>query len=316
MIRAALVAGVALFAVACGYVGDPLPPALNIPQPVQDLRAQQVESKIEAAFTIPVKTTENLAITDIAAVEIRIGRIPEGGWNQETWAATAKPIAVDSNKPGPAETTIDVREFAGQEVVLAVRMANKKGRSSAWSNLVTLRVENPVITPTEFIADSAANGAVLAWKGWDGPVIVYRDGAAIGEGTNGQFADPRALLGKVYSYEIQARGDKALGRKTGPKALTVEDRFPPAAPTGLNVVAGSGTLELSWNPNPEADILGYTVQRAAGDGTFVAVANQLDAPAFTDRDVQRGARYRYMVSAIDLRKNQSATSQEVEITVP
>ena len=202
-----------------------------------------------------------------------------------------------------------------QNIVIAVRLANHKGRASAWSNLFALHIEPSVLTPA-FAAGSAPNGAILTWSGHPGPVIVYRDGAAIGEGTNGQFADPRALLGKVYNYEIQARGDKALGRKTGPKTLTVEDRFPPAAPTGLNVVAGAGTVELSWNPNPEADILGYTVQRAAGDGKFAAVANQLDAPAFTDRDVQRGARYRYMVAAIDLRKNQSVTSQEVEITVP
>jgi hypothetical protein len=46
------------------------------------------------------------------------------------------------------------------------------------------------------------------------------------------------------------------------------------------------------------------------------VANYLDAPAYTDRDVQRGVRYRYQVSALDLRKNQSAISQEVELTVP
>ena len=314
--RADLVAGVALFAVSCGYVGDPLPPALNIPQPVQDLRAQQVESSIEASFTIPLKTTENLTITDIAAVEIRVGRMPEAGWNQDAWAAAAKAIAVDANKPGPAETSFDVREFAGQEVVLAVRMANRKGRSSAWSNLVTLRVETPVITPADFVADSAPDGAILSWKGYDGPVIVYRDGAVVGEGFGGKFADPRALLGKTYNYEIQARGDKAQGRKTGPKALAVEDRFPPAAPTGLNVVAAAGTLELSWNPNPEADILGYAVLRALADGSFAPVANQLDAPAFTDRDVRRGARYRYKVTALDLRKNQSGTSQEVEITVP
>ena len=310
------VAGVALFAVSCGYVGDPLPPALNIPQPVQDLRAQQVESKIDASFTIPLKTTENLAITDIAAVEIRVGRAPEGGWNPDAWAAAAKAIAVDANKPGPAETSFDAREFAGEVVVLAVRTANRKGRSSAWSNRVTLRVETPVITPGDFVADSAPNGSVLSWNGYDGPVIVYRDGAAIGEGSNGRFADPRALLGKVYTYEIQARGDKAHGRKTGPKSLTVEDRFPPAAPSGLTVVAGAGTVELSWNPNPEPDILGYAVLRAIGDGKFAAVASQLDAPAFTDRDVQRGSRYRYMVTALDLRKNQSVTSQEVEITVP
>jgi hypothetical protein len=310
------VAGLALLAISCGYIGDPLPPALNIPQPVQDLRAQQVESKIDASFTIPLKTTENLPITDVASVEIRVGRMPVGGWNQDAWAAAAKPIAVDAHTPGPAVASFDVREFAGQEVALAVRTANKKGRSSAWSNIITLLVEAAVITPAEFIADSAPNGAILTWNGWKGPTIVYRDGAVIGEGLNGQFTDVRALLGKVYQYEIQARGDKALGRKTGPKTLTVEDRFPPAAPTGLNVVAGAGTLELSWNPNPEPDILGYIVQRAIGDGKLTTVANQVDAPAFTDRDVQTGTRYRYAVSALDLRKNQSLTSQEVEITAP
>ena len=42
----------------------------------------------------------------------------------------------------------------------------------------------------------------------------------------------------------------------------------------------------------------------------------MDAPAYTDSKIERGARYRYQVTAIDLRKNQSQTSQEVEITVP
>jgi len=310
------VAGVAVLAVSCGYVGDPLPPALNIPQPVQDLRAQQVEAKVDAAFTIPPKTTENLAITDLTTVEIRVGPSPQGAWDVHAWAAGAKAIAVPADKPGPVETSFDIRDFIGREVVIAVRMANKKGRSSAWSNLVSLRIETPVVTPTEFIADSAPNGAVLTWKGFAGPVIVYRDGSAAGEGSNGQFNDPRALLGKTYSYEIQARGEKALGRRSEAKTVTIEDRFPPAAPTGLNVVAGAGTLEISWNPNPEADVLGYIVQRAAGDGAFSVVANLLDAPAFTDRDVQRGTRYRYKVSALDLRKNQSVLSQEVEIIVP
>ena len=84
----------------------------------------------------------------------------------------------------------------------------------------------------------------------------------------------------------------------------------------MQVGAGAGPLELSWNPNPESDILGYIVLRASGAGQFTEVANYLDAPAFTDRDVQRGVRYRYKVTALDLRKNQSVTSQEVEITVP
>ena len=316
MRRAALALTVAMAAASCGYIGDPLPPALNIPNPVQDLRAQQVESRLELAFTIPPKTTENLPLTDIATVELRVGRLPEGTWNIDTWAAGAKAVRVDAAKPGPVETDADVREFAGAEVALAVRMANKKGRSSAWSNVVTMRVETPVVTPAEFDADSAPNGAVVTWKGYDGPVMVFRNGTLVGEGAKGTYFDARAELGKSYQYEIQARGDKAQGKRVGPKTVTVEDRFAPGPPGGLNVVAGAGTVELSWNPNPENDISGYAVQRAEGAGAFSVVAAFVEAPAYTDRNVQRGMRYRYTVTAIDLRKNESGKSQEVEITVP
>jgi hypothetical protein len=314
--RVCLIAALALSAVSCGYVGDPLPPALNIPQPVQDLKLQQVESRLEAAFTIPPKTTENLPITAIATVELRIGRMPRNGWNVDEWAAAAKPIAVDASEPGPVETSADIREFANSEIVAAVRMANKKGRASAWSNFVTVRIEPPVVTPAGFLADSAPNGALLTWQGHPGPVVVFRNGEPIGEGAAGRFLDPRALLGRTYEYQIQARGNKAFGRKSAPQKLTVIDRFPPAPPTGLNLAAGANTVELSWSPNPESDILSYTVFRASGSGPFTQVASSLDAPAFTDRDVKSGIRYRYKVAALDLRNNQSPNSQEVEITVP
>jgi len=311
-----MVAVVGVLAVSCGYVGDPLPPALNIPQPVQDLRAQQVETAVNVNFTIPQRTTENLPITDIAAVELRIGRIPDAGWNQDAWASGAKAVAIDAAKPGPAEGSADVREFAGHEVVIGVRMANRKGRASVWSNFVNLHIETPVVTPADFVADSAPNGALITWKTHTGPMLVFRDGDPAGEGKEGKFVDTRAALGKTYKYEIQARGEKALGKRSSAKEVTIVDRFPPTAPAGLNIAAGAGTVELSWNPNPETDILGYIVQRATGNGTFAEVANYIDAPAYTDRSVERGVRYRYVVLALDLRKNTSPISQEVEITVP
>ena len=147
-------------------------------------------------------------------------------------------------------------------------------------------------------------------------VTVFRNGTQVGEGAKGRYFDARAELGKTYRYEIQARGEKAQGKRVGPKEVTVEDRFAPGPPAGLNVVAGGGTVELSWNPNPENDIAGYAVQRAGGAGAYGVAAPFVEAPAFTDRNVQRGMRYRYTVTAIDLRKNESGKSQEVEITVP
>lgn len=311
-----MVAGLAVFAVSCGYVGDPMPPALNIPQPVQDLSAQQVESRLEINFTLPGETTDKLPVKDISAVELRLGPAPVGGWNLDAWASAARPVALKDREPGPAAASVDVTSFVGQEIVLAVRSANRKGRASAWSNLVSLRIEPPVQTPAAFTAASAPAGALLRWTGFDGPVIVYRDDEVIGEGRNGTFADETAVLGRSYRYQLQARGENARGKISAPVSLTIEDRFPPAAPSGLTIAAGAGTVEVSWNPNPEPDILGYTILRAVGDGPFVELAGILDAPAYTDRSVARGLRYRYKVGATDLRGNQSPTSQEVEMTVP
>lgn len=46
----------------CGYVGDPMPPALNIPMRVIDLNAEQVGARMKLRFTIPDLTTEKLPV--------------------------------------------------------------------------------------------------------------------------------------------------------------------------------------------------------------------------------------------------------------
>ena len=43
---------------ACGYVGPPMPPTLDIPVTITDFRAWESGDNIEFAFTLPDKTTE------------------------------------------------------------------------------------------------------------------------------------------------------------------------------------------------------------------------------------------------------------------
>lgn len=309
------VASVFGLAASCGYVGDPLPPAFNIPRHVQDLRAVQVGRNLEVQFTIPAKTTEDLPVKNLSRVELRAGRMPVGGWNMDRWLESSKLSAVEKSESGPAEAAVDVAEFAGSEVVVAVRMANAKGRLSAWSNLVTLRIEAPVTAP-KFIADSAPEGAEVKWSGFDGNVIVYREGEKIGESATGRFFDARAELGKTYTFSIQASRGAALSEKSAPVSVKIEDRFPPAAPTGLTAAAGPGTVELSWARGMEPDLSHYLVMRAVGGESEFTNIGRVDVPAFTDRDSKPGSRYRYTVIAVDFRNNQSNPSAAVEILIP
>src|ERR1035438_1387784 len=63
----------ALLLTGCGYVGEPLPPALRRPVLVNDLAAVQVGSNIVIQFTIPKITTEDLPIKGGEDIELRVG---------------------------------------------------------------------------------------------------------------------------------------------------------------------------------------------------------------------------------------------------
>ncbi len=83
----------------CGYVGDPLPPALNIPKPVEDLRVVQVGDKLLVDFTIPLQTTEGLPVRDLGPIELRIG--PGGSpFDQGQWAAFGARNSADRGQAG------------------------------------------------------------------------------------------------------------------------------------------------------------------------------------------------------------------------
>src|SRR5579864_312056 len=120
--------------VGCGTIGEPLYPALNIPSRVTDLTAVERGDRIEINFTIPPLTTEGQAIKEIGGVELRVGPVAGASFNVNNWANTANRIDVHpSEHPGPVHAESPVREFVGKDLVVAVRVANVKGRNSEWS---------------------------------------------------------------------------------------------------------------------------------------------------------------------------------------
>ena len=95
-------------------------------------------------------------------------------------------------------------------------------------------------------------------------------------------------------------------------------------PTGLAAVAtpaenGAGpAIDLSWQPDTEADLAGYAVYRREGDGPWqrVSPAQALVGPGFHDTNVQPGHSYEYAVTAIGQNGRESARSAPAEETTP
>ena len=76
------------------------------------------------------------------------------------------------------------------------------------------------------------------------------------------------------------------------------------------------SIEVSWQRSPEPDLKGYYVYRSVNGGAFERQADLLTVPAFSDRTVEHGKSYRYQVSALDQKNNESARSPVAEVTFP
>ena len=97
--------------------------------------------------------------------------------------------------------------------------------------------------------------------------------------------------------------------------------FPPAVPTGLQAVflrvGQSPFVDLIWSPDTEADLAGYNVYRREENGEPAKLTSEpVKAPASRDRNEQSGKQYFYSVSAVDVRGNESARSEEASERVP
>jgi hypothetical protein len=235
----------------------------------------------------------------------------------------------------------------------AVEVLNDRGKSAGLSNQVRIPLAPTLPPPTDLRVDVTVNGPVLRWTEQSrrpevGNTQDYEFRYRIYRRANGQpnylviaevpSQGPQYVLPdtsfeweKSYEYKINsvtgipASAGRAQTEIEGDDSpitkATVHDIFPPATPSGLQAVfSGVGQkpfIDLSWAPNTESDLAGYTVYRHEKGQQPVALNKEsVKAPAFRDDDVQPGHTYYYLVQAVDIRGNASETSQETSESVP
>jgi len=146
--------------------------------------------------------------------------------------------------------------------------------------------------------------------------------------------DRDVVLGNSYEYRAERVVRESVegsiveleGELSAPIRVDALDVFPPAVPVGLVAVgmsadAASGTpgsIDLSWQPNSEADLAGYEVYRREDQAPWQRVSGEqpVVGPAFHDAHVLPGHTYRYGVSAIDKAGHESGRSAEASETLP
>jgi hypothetical protein len=306
-----------------GYIGPIQAPALDTPIPVSDLRAIEYGEEIIAGFTIPKLTTEGLDLTSLRSVDLYAGPAGPAADNPNSWFPTATHYSVTASAPGALERRFPAQAWIGKDVVLRVRSTGPKGRASLWSLPAVLSVIAPLRRPTDLKAESRKDGVHLTWSG-AGPK--YRILRAVADGKPEQLADtdkPEYLddssqFGMRYQYMVLAFADeKQQSVVSDPLSTpTLVDPFAPEAPAGITAATGVNTIELEWERSTEADFKGYNVFRSVDGGPYEKVASTIDAPTYSDKNVQPGKTYRYAISAVDLLGNESARSEPVPAALP
>jgi hypothetical protein len=318
-------AAAALLLSACGYIGEPMSPLLNIPIRVTDLAAVQRGAVVIFQFTVPILTTEGKQAR-IGQIEIRAGESGQGTFNTNEWASRSKRIDVDFNKQKHILREIPAAPWVGKDLVLAVKVYGVNKRDAGWSNLAIVNVVAPLATPTGVETTAVAEGVRVSWQGPAGQYRVFRrvekDPAVTLMATveANQWLDTTTEYGKQYRYIIQGVRKTGSGEVesdlSAEQTVTPIDVFPPAVPKGLNAIAAAENIELVWERNTESDLAGYRLYRAVSDGKLEKIADIPDAPSYSDRKLESGKRYRYAVSAVDRLGNESSPSEPVEITAP
>ena len=98
-----------------------------------------------------------------------------------------------------------------------------------------------------------------------------------------QWTDPDPLVAAYYAVELEDENGHRY--QTQPQLGQLEDRTPPATPSGFAAVdEGNGSIELRWDGNTEDDLKGYRLLRCYARGGDFAVVNVdiLTDTTFTD----------------------------------
>ena len=297
----------------CGYPGPVLPPLLDIPSQVPYVNAIEYGDKIVVEFTQPELTTEGNPIRNLRLLEVRVGP-PVTPNLPQFWERTAKSYPVPTPAPGPFRKEIPISDWLNREVLISVRAIGAKGKPASWATMKFLKVEPSLPQPTKLTADSVEQGVKLSWKG---PGPKYRIFRALGDAPperlndsdRAEFLDDTTQYDKRYQYLVQAlAGEDHQSVVSEPVFCTPEDKFAPAVPGALTAILSVSTIELAWTRNTESDFKGYNIYRSTDGGPFEKIAELVPAPIFSDNKIEAGKKYRYEVSAVDLKGNESVHS--------
>ena len=258
-------AGALLMACAggCASPGQPRPPSLNLPETVNDLKAERVGDVVQLQWTTPERTTDHIDIKGSMTAEICRTTV-----STTQTPPVCLPVARLAVQPGltHAEEALPPLLTADPPSLLAYRVQifNAHGRSAGSSPEVFVAsgaapplVDRLRVTPT-------ADGAVVEWRKTDTIAVVELDRLPMASDGTVEPVSPRTP-------------SKSSSQSPIKKQTATTKKHSPASPPGVPPTVAS--------PTPTEVKLRTPVQLADAGGTI-------------DHTTRMGERYRYTAQRV------------------
>lgn len=338
----------------CGVPGAPMPPSLDIPKFVGDLKAVRKGDIVTLTWTTPTETTDAGLIRKPGKMLVQ--RALSSGRGADLKFQTISELDLEPTlkkergEPATAKDTLSDSLRSGTDAfaVYTVLAQSHNGKSYGLPNRVSVPLLPSLPAPINVSAHMVPLGVMLKWEevlpqttaslaqtqqvkvmrrtqGSNEAVLVKQVNAAAYAG----LVDNTMDWEKNYQYWLTPvtlwQDGKRKGEIEGDDSAIIDifahDSFPPAAPASLQAVFSAASqnsfIDLTWSPNTEPDLAGYNVYRHTANEAPVKINTELiKTPRFPDPGIQPGMKYFYSVTAVDLRGNESGQSEETSETVP
>jgi hypothetical protein len=268
--------GICLIIAGCGTEGAPMPPSLNLPDPVTNLAAVRAGNQVTLTWKMPKRNTDKLLLKGNIPVHICLKEnagtcvpvpanlilAPEAAstfvedlppalttGDPRTLTYFVEPINKNGRSAGPSNPAVVLAGQAPTPVVNLSAKVTKAGVVLRWtpdSTSEVIRLHRKLLTPHPASQDKQ-NPTSAPPEQLEQNLLVDPSGQP--EQTSNLIPD-RALdrdirFGQVYEYRAQRVARIAVDGKTlelagpfsDPIRVEVRDIFPPAIPTGLAAVA-------------------------------------------------------------------------------
>jgi hypothetical protein len=345
--------GLTLALTGCGVPGTPLPPSLGLPKPVGDLKAVRKGANVNLTWTAPKETTDGELIRKPGKMIIYRDSLTSAPAQARAEMALEPTLKADRPEKMLAQDALEAFLQPPRSIdflVYTVVAQNSLGKSAGPSNQATIALVSTMAPPEDVRTSLSGQGVTISFATGAAPQtetrmatqylyrIMRREEGTTQSVAAGQvrpanaaamFFDSDIEWEKHYEYWVtpvtlwdnQTRRGEVEGDDSPIVKVFAHDTFPPATPSGLQAVfSGVGQkpfIDLTWTPNTEPDLAGYNVYRhGEGQPPVKVNGDLLRTPSSRDLDVQAGSKYFYSVSAVDLRGNESAKSEEASEVVP